>query len=55
MQKKYRMMGLSGTHDKKSNDKDRLIKEASNHTGLFTLWQWSGKQWQLIESFFLTK
>ena len=47
----YRLIGYSGHYDQKSDNKDKLIQEASSRIGLFSLWHWSGKQWTKIETF----
>lgn len=47
----YRIIGVSGHYDKKSNNQDILIKEASTHKGVFTLWAWNGRQWIKQETF----
>jgi hypothetical protein len=47
----YRLIAVSGMIDKKSNNKDDLIRFASCHRGVFTLWQWAGNQWKIIETF----
>ena len=46
---KYRMTG-SG-FDKRGNDKDAIIREASKLHGVFVLWTWCGRQWRNTETF----
>jgi hypothetical protein len=48
---RYRMIGISGHYDKRTNNKEDLIADASKHTGVFTLWSWSGRIWNKVETF----
>jgi len=51
----YRMTDYAHSrYDRRGNDRDSLIREASKQVGCFVLWAWNGKQWTQEESFLFT-